>query len=324
MTLRVKIPERAKAAPSAAEFQHTPVLLEDVLRLVPAQARMLADVTAGGGGHATALLAQCSSASLFACDRDPAAAAAARERLGPFGERVLVKRLRFSQLHHYVLLGTVDFILADLGVSSHQLDVAARGFSFSEDGPLDMRMDPGDGGRTAAELVNDADESSLLEWFSTFGEERFARRIVKALLLARARAPIATTGELARLVAGAIPARFHRKGHHPATKVFQALRIAVNEELIELEALLARAPVILAPGGVIAVISFHSLEDRMVKERFREWEQPCTCPSSMPRCVCGRVPLGRRLTRKPIGASDAETAANPRSRSAKLRAFQLR
>ncbi|MCH8884155.1 MAG: 16S rRNA (cytosine(1402)-N(4))-methyltransferase RsmH, partial [SAR324 cluster bacterium] len=285
MTLRVKIPERDRAAPSSAEFQHTPVLLEDVLRLVPAQARMLADVTAGGGGHAAALLAQCSSASLFACDRDPAAAAAARERLGPFGERVLVKRLRFSQLHHYVLLGTVDFILADLGVSSHQLDVAERGFSFSEDGPLDMRMDPGDGGPTAAELVNDADESSLLEWFSTFGEERFARRIVKALLLARARAPIATTGELARLVAGAVPARFHRKGHHPATKVFQALRIAVNEELNELEALLARAPVILAPGGVIAVISFHSLEDRMVKERFRGWEQPCTCPPSMPRCV---------------------------------------
>ncbi|MCZ6748780.1 MAG: 16S rRNA (cytosine(1402)-N(4))-methyltransferase, partial [SAR324 cluster bacterium] len=138
------------------------------------------------------------------------------------------------------------------------------------------------------------------------------------------RAPIATTGELARLVAGAIPARFHRKGHHPATKVFQALRIAVNEELNELEALLARAPVILAPSGVIVVISFHSLEDRIVKERFREWEQPCTCPPSMPRCVCGRVPLGRRLTRKPIGASDAETAANPRSRSAKLRAFQLR
>ena len=303
-------------------FRHEPVLLDAVLDLVPPDARTLVDATLGGGGHAEALLRRFPRAELFGCDRDREAVAAARLRLAPFGERVLIKPLRFSELHHHVLLGTVDFLLADLGVSSHQLGEAARGFSFSQEGPLDMRMDPGAEGPTAAELVNEAPEEQLRRWFRTLGEERFTPRIVQAIARARRKAPLRTTAELARLVAQAVPVKFHRKGYHPATQVFQALRIVVNRELEELEALLDHVPALLAPRGRVAVIAFHSLEDRIVKERFRRWESPCTCPPDFPRCVCGAVPLGRRLTRKPLTASEAETAANPRSRSAKLRAFE--
>jgi 16S rRNA (cytosine1402-N4)-methyltransferase len=314
-------PMSAGAAPAVPAFRHEPVLLEEVLALVPPQARLLVDATVGGAGHAAALLERFPAAELFACDRDPEAVAAARERLAPFGPRVLVKQLAFSDLPHHVLLGSVDFLLADLGMSSHQLEQGARGFSFTSDGPLDMRMDPA-AGEPAAELVNHARPEALRELLQRFGEERFAPRIVQAIVAARAEAPIETTKQLARIVASAVPAKFQRRGFHPATRVFQALRIAVNDELGELERLLALAPALLAPGGRLAVISFHSLEDRRVKDTFRAWEQPCTCPPSMPACVCGKVPLGRRLTRKPVVASGPEEARNPRSRSAKLRAFE--
>jgi 16S rRNA (cytosine1402-N4)-methyltransferase len=302
-------------------FRHEPVLLEAVLELAPRDARLLVDATVGGAGHALALLERCPSAELFACDRDPDAVAAARERLAPHGERVLIKQLAFSDLPHHLLVGSVDFLLADLGVSSHQLETGPRGFSFTQDGPLDMRMDP-DAGSPASELVNHARPEALREVLQRFGEERFAPRIVQAIVAARAQAPIETTGQLARIVAGAVPAKFQRRGFHPATRVFQALRIAVNDELGELERLLDCALGLLAPAGRLVVVSFHSLEDRLVKDRFRAWEQPCTCPPSMPACVCGKVPLGRRITRKPVTASTAESARNPRSRSAKLRAFE--
>ncbi|MCH7478703.1 MAG: 16S rRNA (cytosine(1402)-N(4))-methyltransferase RsmH, partial [SAR324 cluster bacterium] len=228
----------------------------------------------------------------------------------------------FSQLHHHVLLGSVDFLLADLGVSSPQLDRAERGFSFTRDGPLDMRMEPEGRDATAAELVNSTSHERLVHLFRTLGEERFAPRIAAAILAERARSPIATTGRLAKVVAAAVPARFHRKGHHPATKVFQALRMAVNDELGELERLLERTVDLLRPGGRVAVISFHSLEDRLVKTAFRKWEQPCECPPELPLCVCGKTPLGARATRRPIVADPMEARANPRSRSAKLRAFE--
>ena len=306
----------------APAFRHEPVLLEEVAGLVPAAVRVIVDATLGGGGHARFLLERFPSAELFGSDRDAQAVQAARARLEPCADRILLKSLRFSQIHHHVLLGTVDFLLADLGMSSHQLGSAERGFSFTADGPLDMRMDPAQGGPTAAELVNDASEEQLREWLKDFGEERFTPRIVRAIVRARNTAPIETTGQLARLVADAVPARFHRKGYHPATQVFQALRIAVNRELEELEALLDHVPDLLAPRGRVAVIAFHSLEDRIVKDRFRLWEQPCVCPPDLPRCVCGRKPLGRRVTRKPITAGAAELARNPRSRSAKLRAFE--
>jgi 16S rRNA (cytosine1402-N4)-methyltransferase len=303
-------------------FRHVPVLLEEALGFVPAQARVLVDATLGGGGHAEALLRRFPEAELFGCDRDCEAVEAARRKLAPFGERTLLKPLRFAELHHYVLLGTVDCLLADLGVSSHQLDVAERGFSVSAEGPLDMRMDSRADGPTAADLVNQSPEERLRDWFWTLGEERFAPRIVQAVSRARRKAPIRTTTQLARIVAEAVPAKYHRKGFHPATKVFQALRMAVNGELEELETLLDHVPALLAPRGRAVVIAFHSLEDRMVKERFRRWENPCVCPPSLPRCACGAVPLGRRLTRKPVTASEAERARNPRSRSAKLRAFE--
>jgi 16S rRNA (cytosine1402-N4)-methyltransferase len=315
------VPYSIDSEPSPA-FRHEPVLVQEVADLAPAGARVIVDATLGGGGHAAFLLERFPGAELFGSDRDPEAVQAARARLEPFANRVLLKSLRFSQIHHHILLGTVDFLLADLGVSSHQLGSAERGFSFSSDGPLDMRMDPAQGGPTAADLVNDASDEQLRDWLKQFGEERFTPRIVQAIVRARKAAPIETTGQLARLVAGAVPARFHRKGYHPATQVFQALRIVVNSELEELEALLDHVPGLLAPKGRVAVIAFHSLEDRIVKDRFRLWEHPCVCPPHLPRCVCGRAPLGRRVTRKPVTAGAAELALNPRSRSAKLRAFE--
>ncbi|MBI3993285.1 MAG: 16S rRNA (cytosine(1402)-N(4))-methyltransferase RsmH [Candidatus Lambdaproteobacteria bacterium] len=302
-------------------FRHQPVLLEAVRGLVPAGARLLADVTLGGAGHALALLEDHPQAELFGSDRDPAAVAAAAERLAPFRARILLKHLRFSQVGGHLPAGGVDFLLADLGLSSPQVDEAGRGFSFTRDGPLDMRMDPTGGAPSALELVNRAKPERLREILQTYGEERFAARIARAIAEQRQRAPIATTGALAAIVSAAVPRKFHRH-LHPATRTFQALRMEVNDELGELEALLAMAPDLLAPGGRLAIISFHSLEDRLVKTRFRTWADPCVCPPRMPACVCGRTPLGRILTRKPLTASAAEQARNPRSRSAKLRAFE--
>jgi 16S rRNA (cytosine1402-N4)-methyltransferase len=187
-----------------------------------------------------------------------------------------------------------------------------------------MRMDPAGTGPTAAHLIDTVAPEKLADLFFRYGEERFARRIAGGIAQARAHEPITTTGRLAEIVSAAVPARFHRKGRHPATKVFQALRIAVNDELGELERLLALAPDLLRPGGRLAVISFHSLEDRLVKTAFTRWEKPCECPPQLPRCVCGKTPLGVRVTRKPVTAGETEAAHNPRSRSAKLRAFEKR
>ncbi len=319
---RAAEPAAPGGASAASSFRHEPVLLAEVLDFVPAGARLAVDCTLGGGGHARALLERFPAAHLFGCDRDPQAVAAASAALAPFAPRILLKHLPFSELSHHVLAGSVDFLLADLGVSSPQLDEGARGFSFTRDGPLDMRMDPTRGGRTAAELVNRARPEELLRLFYELGEERFAPRIVRAIETARAAVPFATTGRLARVVAEAVPKRFQRPGFHPATQVFQALRMAVNDELGELERLLERIPDLLAPGGRAALIAFHSLEDRRVKEAFRTWERPCVCPPDFPRCVCGKVPLGRRLTRKPVKAGVDETRRNPRARSAKLRVFE--
>lgn len=315
---------RAREEARPGRFQHEPVLLEGVLGLVPPAPTLLVDCTLGGGGHAAALLERFPQAELFGADRDTEALAAARERLAPYAGRTLLKHLPFSEIGSHLLAGSVDFLLADLGVSSPQLDHAGRGFSFTAEGPLDMRMDPGRTRRTAAEIVNSWKPDALRRLFQTYGEERFAPRIVQAIEQARREGPIETTTALARIVSGAVPAKFHRRGRHPATKVFQALRIEVNDELGELERLLDAVLPLLKPGGRVAVIAFHSLEDRLVKGRFRTWEQPCTCPPGLPVCACGREPEGRRVTRKPIVADAAETARNPRSRSARLRAFEKR
>jgi 16S rRNA (cytosine1402-N4)-methyltransferase len=305
-----------------AAFRHESVLLAEMLSFVPVGARIAADCTLGGGGHARALLERFPNMQLFGCDRDSAAIDAARGTLANYSERTLIKHLPFSAVPHHVLLESVDFLLADLGVSSPQVDEGARGFSFTRDGPLDMRMDPTRSSRTAADLVNHASGDELLRLFYELGEERFAPRIVRAIEIARAAEPIETTGRLAKLVAEAVPKRFHKPGFHPATQVFQALRMTVNDELPELERLLAAIPDLLAPGGHAAVIAFHSLEDRRVKDAFRLWESPCVCPIDLPRCVCGKVPLGHRVTRKPVVAGSEEVRRNPRARSAKLRVFE--
>ncbi|MBI4082811.1 MAG: 16S rRNA (cytosine(1402)-N(4))-methyltransferase RsmH [Candidatus Lambdaproteobacteria bacterium] len=305
-------------------FVHAPVLLEEVLAFVPADARMAVDATLGGGGHAEALLRRFPAVELFGCDRDPEAVEAARARLEPFAGRVLVRRLRFSELPHHVLAESVDFLLADLGVSSPQLDRPERGFSFSQEGALDMRMDASRPGQSAADLVNRASGERLRALFERLGEEPFAARMAEAIVEARRRAPIASTTQLAALLAAVVPARARRRGFHPATRAFQALRMAVNDEPAELERLLDGAPGLLRAGGRLAVISFHSLEDRPVKLRFRTWEAPCECPPELPRCICGKQPLGRRVTRRPVTAGAEEAARNPRSRSAKLRVFEKR
>jgi 16S rRNA (cytosine1402-N4)-methyltransferase len=319
----LSLPTSASPPPHVPSVGHEPVLLGEVLSFVPSSAKLIVDATAGRGGHARALLEHSPQAEVLAVDRDPDAVTAVREFLASFGKRILVKQLPFSELPHHVLAESVDFLLADLGMSSPQLHEAERGFSFSHDGPLDMRMDPS-GGQTAADLVNRARPDELLETLREHGEEPFAPRIVKAIVAERQKGPITRTGQLAHLVSNAVPAKFHRRGYHPATQVFQALRIAVNDELGELDRLLAAAPGLLAHGGRLAIIAFHSLEDRRVKEAFRTWENPCVCPPDLPRCVCGKAPLGQRLTKRPETASDAELARNPRSRSAKLRVFEKR
>ena len=315
-------PPSQNAAAAHPAFEHLPVLLEEVLALAPAQTALVADVTVGGGGHARALLEKFPQAEFFGSDRDATAVEAAKGSLTPFASRVLLRQIPFAEAHTHLLVDSVDFLLADLGMSSPQLDNAGRGFSFTQDGPLDMRMDGQGGAATAGQLLNSAGEQELRDILFRFGEERFAGRIVKAILAARAQAPLESTRQLAQLVAAAVPSRNHRKGHHPATRTFQALRIAVNDELGQLERFLDSVLPLLRSGGRVAVISFHSLEDRIVKTAFVNWEKPCQCPPKLPMCVCGKLPLGRRLTRKPITAGSAEAAGNPRSRSAKLRAFE--
>ncbi len=295
---------------------HIPVLLEPILQhLLPAQ--RVIDGTLGAGGHAAALL-EAGAGALLGLDRDPQALDIARARLASFGERAYI--VHNSYLHmadEAARLGwtAVEAILLDLGVSSMQFDTPERGFSFRHDAPLDMRFDPTGDSPTAAALIDALDADELADIFFRYGEERHARRIARAIIAAR---PIATTGELAQIVAGAVPRQ--RDSHiHPATRVFQALRIAVNDELGVLERTLPLAIDLLAPGGRLAVISFHSLEDRIVKDALRLASTDCICPPRTPICICGHRASIRLLTKKPITADEDECARNPRSRSAKLR-----
>ncbi len=292
---------------------HIPVLRDEVLELLqPAGRGVLVDCTIGAGGHAEAMLnAAGEQAQLIGLDADYDNLSLAKKRLSPFAERVRLFHANFSQLPD-VLAETntpvVDAILADLGISSMQVDDATRGFSFVGDGPLDMRMDRSTG-NTAGHLVNTMDETSLANLIYANGEERYSRRIAKAIVIARGEKPIETTGRLASLVRGAYPpaARRSRRGVHPATRTFQALRIAVNDELGSLDRLLAMLPDVLAPSGRAAVISFHSLEDRRVKHAFADLVS---------------TGVAERLTKKPITASADQVRNNPRSRSAKLRGIE--
>ena len=273
------------------------------------------DATVGAGGHAEAILERGRDARLLAIDRDPDALALARGRLSAFGPRVEFQEGDFSDLDR-LLSGypAPDGILADLGVSSMQLETPARGFSFRRDGPLDMRM--GRSGRSAAEIVAASSVEELTRIFREYGEERMAAKIARGIVAERARGPITTTRQLARIVANA---KGSREKIDPATRVFQALRIEVNQELVALSRFLAAAVNRANARGRLAVISYHSLEDRLVKETFKRESGICLCPPRMPRCVCGTRTLVRVLTRRPIVPSETERHANPRSRSARLR-----
>jgi 16S rRNA (cytosine1402-N4)-methyltransferase len=304
-------------------FVHQPVMAREVVELlVPVPTGLVVDATVGGGGHAHLLLTARPDLRLLGIDRDGDAVMAARERLAPFGDRVRVVRGGFDDIAAIVANedeGNVMGVLFDLGVSSPQLDRAARGFSYMADAPLDMRMDTRQE-LTAAMVVNDYDADRLAEIIAGFGEERFARQITARIVAAR---PIATTGELVDAIIAAIPAPARRKGPHPAKRTFQAIRMEVNRELESLADGLDESVHLLAPEGRVLVLAYHSLEDRIVKERFRAWSatsEPVV--PGMPAEPAARSALVRVLTRRALKPSDAEVAANPRSRSVRLRAAE--
>jgi len=297
---------------------HVSVLYQPVLEYLNVRpGGVYLDGTLGAGGHAAGVLQQSApNGRLLGLDQDPDAISFARERLAPFGERVSLIHASFVQMGELVpRLGwdPLDGILLDLGFSSRQLDDPDRGFSFLRVGPLDMRMDP-TANLTAAELVNEWPQADLADILFQYGEERDSRRIARAIVAAR---PIETTAQLAAVVSGAV--RGKGGGIHPATRTFQALRIAVNRELEVLEQVLPQAVSLLRPGGRLAIISFHSLEDRIVKQFYRRESQDCLCPPEIPVCVCQHRATLKNITRKPIRPTPAEIAANPRSRSARLR-----
>ena len=308
------------------EFRHTSVLLQetiDSLRVRPDG--IYVDGTLGGGGHALEVCRLLSDKGrLIGIDQDGEAIAAAQERLKEFKDRVTFLRSNYcTMVTELEKLGitSVDGILLDLGVSSHQLDDAERGFAYRVDAPLDMRMDTRQA-LTAADVVNTYSEQELARILREYGEERFAGRIAKRIAAQRSVHPIETTGELSELIRGAIPAKHRSEKGHPAKRSFQAIRIEVNRELDVLQESLDGMIDLLNEGGRLCVITFHSLEDRIVKQTFRRNEHPCTCPPEFPVCVCGRVSKGRVVTRKPVLPGKEELDRNRRSASAKLRIFE--
>jgi len=300
---------------------------DEVLGLLnPQPGKVYVDGTVGGGGHAGLILeASSPDGRLIGFDRDPEALAAAGRNLGPFGDRVKLVQANFSELRQVLAregLAGVDGVLLDLGVSSRQLDTPARGFSFRDDGPLDMRMGP-DAEMTAADVVNSCKADELRSIFREFGEEKFAGRIANRIVERRTVEPFRTTADLASVVKAAIPAKHGAKQKiHPATRVFQALRIYVNDELGHLSKTLAEALEVLNPDARFVVISFHSLEDRLVKRAFRQAAQGCICPPRVPICTCGRVSQAEIVTRKGVRPTAEEVARNPRARSAVVRAMR--
>ena len=302
---------------------HRPVMLAEAVRaLKPAGGGIFVDGTVGAGGHATAILeASSPDGRLLGLDRDPQAIEAARRRLEPFAERVELVCATFDQLGGLLpgrAPGGVDGILLDLGVSSMQLDGAERGFSFRLSGPLDMRMSRN--GRSANDILAESGEAELTKIFARLGEEPFAARVARHLVKARQKEAITTTARLAGLVEEALPFAVRKRKIHPATKVFMALRLAVNDELGQLERFLEEAPSWLKPGGRLAIISYHSLEDRRVKRAFNAFAHPCTCPPEFPVCVCGKKPLFTLAGKKAQRPTAGEVEENPRARSARLRA----
>ena len=307
------------------EFHHLPVLLNeclDGLNIRPDGAYL--DCTLGGAGHSSRILQRLHGGRLIGVDRDAGAIAAATQRMSSLNPRAQFQAVRGNFHYAKALLAELgvtrlDGVLADLGVSSHQLDVRERGFSYHDDAPLDMRMDQSQA-LSAREIVNTWPEDGLTRILRDYGEENWARQIARVICDRREKAPIETTGALVGIIDAAIPKKFRAKdGSHPARRTFQALRIAVNNELDPLEGAIRDLVELLNPGGRICIITFHSLEDRIVKNCLRSLADPCTCPKSLPVCVCGKKPIVRLTPRKPISASEEELAANPRARSANLR-----
>ena len=300
-------------------FSHVSVLLnESIEGLNIRPDGIYVDGTAGGGGHSAAILSRLTTGRLYMIDQDPDAIATVTERFKD-DDRVTIIRGNFGDMAELLAqegVTAVDGVLLDIGVSSHQLDDGARGFSYHEDAPLDMRMSQS--GMSAADLINSATLDELTRILSVYGEEKFARSIARGIIAARETEPIKTTLQLSEIIKENVPQRVRRDGH-PARKSFQAIRIAVNRELEVLERGLEGAFGLLSPGGRLSVISFHSLEDRVVKQFMAQKAQGCTCPKDFPVCVCGNSPKVKIITRKPILPSDAEIEANPRARSAKLR-----
>ena len=304
------------------EFVHRSVLLLPTVEALAVRPDgIYLDGTLGGAGHSYEIASRLTTGRLIGLDRDETALAAAGARLAPFAGRVTLVHSNFADLAQVLDsldIPAVDGMLFDLGVSSPQLDDAERGFSYMQDAPLDMRMDR-TAGLTAYEVVNTWPEAELKRILYTYGEERYAPRIAAAIAARRTERPIATTLELADLIRSAMPAQALREKQHPAKRSFQAIRIAVNDELGAVERMLASAIDRLNPGGRLAVITFHSLEDRIVKTAFQEAARGCTCPKDFPVCVCGKKPKVKLITRHPIVADEVELAENPRARSAKLR-----
>jgi len=310
-----------------ASLQHVPVMPEEVMRLLqPAPGQIIVDGTVGGGGHARLIArAIAPGGRLIAVDRDAQTLRRARDALAEFGASVTFVHDDFRNLRRILAdLGVagVHGVLFDLGVSSFQLEESERGFTYRFDAPLDMRMDPSRQTVTAADLVNTLPAEELVRILREYGEERWAARIARHIVARRKVEPFATTGQLVEAVKEAIPAAARRTGPHPARRTFQALRIAVNDELGALQEGLRAAVDALLPGGRIVVISFHSLEDRIVKQTFSELARGCECPPDLPVCRCGKQPLLRILTRRPLTPGPQELEQNPRARSAKLRAAE--
>jgi len=307
------------------EYPHDPVLASEVTEyLVTSPDGIYVDGTVGSGGHSNAIGSVLSGGRLICLDRDPDAVELSRKRLAFLGSIVSVVKANYAYLDKVLSdfgVKSIDGVLLDLGMSSHQLDRSGRGFSFSRNEPLDMRMDPEDN-VTARDLVNNLSAEELEDIMKAYGEERRAKTIARAIVRARKNRPLETSSQLADLISSVFPQSQRPKSRHPATRVFQALRIAVNKELQNIETFLDKVPFFIAKGGRLVVVSYHSLEDRFIKQAMFGWENVCTCPPDLPVCACGKIPLFKRLTKKGLKPSKREIERNPRARSAVMRAAE--
>ncbi len=306
-------------------FEHKSVLLEETIdNLNIRPDGIYVDGTLGGGGHSYEIAKRLTTGRLIGIDQDEAAISAAGERLAEYKDKVTIVRSNYSEMKQVLCslqIDRVDGILLDLGVSSYQLDTPERGFSYKEDAPLDMRMDTRNA-KTAKDIVNGYGEMELYRIIRDYGEDNFAKNIAKHIVRMRQEKPIETTSELVEAIKAAIPMKLRVTTGHPAKRTFQAIRIELNRELEVLKETLQDMIEVLAPKGRLCIITFHSLEDRIVKSCFRTNENPCTCPPNFPVCVCGKVPTGKVVTRKPILPAEEELESNKRSKSAKLRVFE--